>query len=82
MCVGYASDAEEKEYSIILQQALNEAVRLDKFPKSTVDIQVLVLQNDGGTYQIYTTISNFSRNRSFEHLVFDYRKFESLKVYL
>jgi hypothetical protein len=49
-CAGFASDAEEKEYSMLMLQALSVAVRLDKFPKSTVDVDVLVLQNDGGLY--------------------------------
>jgi len=44
---GFASDSEEKEYSLFVLQALSVAVRLDKFPKSTVDVDILVLQNDG-----------------------------------
>lgn len=46
--IGFASDSEEKEYSQFVLQSLSEAVRVDKFPKSTVDIDILVLQNDGG----------------------------------
>ena len=35
---------------MLIMQALSVAVRLDKFPKSTVDVNVLVLQNDGGMF--------------------------------
>lgn len=31
-----------------MSQALEVAVRLDRFPKSTVDVFALVIQNDGG----------------------------------
>ncbi|KAJ3005738.1 hypothetical protein HKX48_000496 [Thoreauomyces humboldtii] len=44
---GYMKDAEEREYSQVLEQALSPAVRLDLIPKSTVDILVNVLETDG-----------------------------------
>ncbi|KAI7888109.1 ribosomal protein S5 domain 2-type protein [Mucor mucedo] len=40
-------DAEEKEFSQVLIQALSPAVRLELLPKSAVDIYVNVLENDG-----------------------------------
>ncbi|KAI8808475.1 ribosomal protein S5 domain 2-type protein [Cladochytrium replicatum] len=44
---GYVQDAQEKEFSTILQQSLAPAVRLDLIPKSTIDVFVQVLENDG-----------------------------------
>ncbi|KAI8994371.1 ribosomal protein S5 domain 2-type protein [Gaertneriomyces semiglobifer] len=46
---GYQKDNQEKEYSLFLEQALTPAVRLDRLPKSAVDIFVQVLENDGST---------------------------------
>lgn len=44
---GHMQDAEEKQNSIVLKQALEPAVCLQEFPNFQVDIYVLVLQNDG-----------------------------------
>ncbi|KAL1924603.1 uncharacterized protein VTP21DRAFT_4257 [Calcarisporiella thermophila] len=44
---GHQQDAQEKELSAFLTQALSPAVRLELFPKSTVDIFIHILQNDG-----------------------------------
>lgn len=41
-------DEEEKDLSLQVQRALSMCVRLDKYPKSTVDVYCLVLQDDGG----------------------------------
>eukprot|EP00026_Physarum_polycephalum_P014604 Phypoly_transcript_15141.p1 GENE.Phypoly_transcript_15141~~Phypoly_transcript_15141.p1 ORF type:complete len:269 (+),score=38.80 Phypoly_transcript_15141:136-942(+) len=57
---GFASDAEEKEYSMLMLQALSVAVRLDKFPKSTVDVDVLVLQNDGAALSTAITCASLA----------------------
>ncbi|KND01094.1 uncharacterized protein SPPG_04185 [Spizellomyces punctatus DAOM BR117] len=43
----YIKDSQEKEYSLVLRQALAPAVRLDLLPKSTVDVFVQVLESDG-----------------------------------
>lgn len=43
----HQQDNEERDYSSILLQALEPAVRLEKFPKAQIDIFVTVLQNDG-----------------------------------
>ncbi|KAG0236747.1 hypothetical protein BGW41_000338 [Actinomortierella wolfii] len=40
-------DAQEKELSQVLSQALAPAVRLELFPKSVIDVYVTVLENDG-----------------------------------
>lgn len=42
------NDGEALHFSQLLEEALAPAVCLHKFPKSTVDVFVLVLQNDGG----------------------------------
>ncbi|KAI8875462.1 ribosomal protein S5 domain 2-like protein [Backusella circina FSU 941] len=44
---GHIKDAEEKELSQVLIQALAPAVRLELLPKSAVDIYVNVLESDG-----------------------------------
>jgi len=44
----HQQDAQEKDLSVIIQQALEPAVRLEKFPKSRMDVFVTVLQDDGG----------------------------------
>ncbi|KAI7872496.1 ribosomal protein S5 domain 2-type protein [Spinellus fusiger] len=42
-------DPQEKEFSQILVQALAPAVRLDLLPKSSIDIYVNILENDGSS---------------------------------
>ncbi|CAO3592782.1 unnamed protein product [Absidia cylindrospora] len=44
---GHMRDAQEREFSHTLIQALTPAVRLELIPKSAVDIYVNVLENDG-----------------------------------
>jgi len=44
----HMQDAEERDISVILTQSLEPAVRLEKFPKSRMDVFVTVLQDDGG----------------------------------
>lgn len=40
-------DAEEKDLSNIITQALEPAVMMEKFPKAQIDIYIMVLENDG-----------------------------------
>ncbi|OSC99067.1 mRNA transport regulator 3 [Trametes coccinea BRFM310] len=40
-------DAEDRSVAVQIQQALNAAVRLELLPKSTIDIFVTVIENDG-----------------------------------
>lgn len=44
----HQQDAEEKEMSLIVQQAMESAVILSKFPKTRVDIFITILEDDGG----------------------------------
>ncbi|KAI9206875.1 ribosomal protein S5 domain 2-type protein [Polychytrium aggregatum] len=44
---GYPKDPVEKEFGILIKQALSPAVRFETFPKSTVDIFVYVIESDG-----------------------------------
>lgn len=39
---------EEKEYPVMLHKALESAVALHTFPKTTVDVFALILQSGGG----------------------------------
>jgi exosome complex component MTR3 len=43
----HQQDTEEKDFSAILQQALEPAILLEKFPKARMDVYVTVLQDDG-----------------------------------
>lgn len=40
-------DAQEKELSQLVFEALAPSIRLDLLPKSTIDIYISVLENDG-----------------------------------
>ncbi|CAN8003289.1 unnamed protein product [Ixodes pacificus] len=42
------NDTEARQYSQLLEEALAPVVCLHKFPKSTVDVFVFVIENDGG----------------------------------
>lgn len=54
---GYIKNAQEREFSLILQQAFSPAVRLNLYPKSTIDIYVTVLENDGTAACLAAAIS-------------------------
>ncbi|XP_064652214.1 exosome complex component MTR3-like [Lineus longissimus] len=43
----HQADMMDKDYSVLLMDALEPAVCLDKYPKSVVDVFVTVLENDG-----------------------------------
>jgi len=43
--------------SMTMMQALEGALLLDKYPKSSIDISVLVLQDDGGSYLVHLPLS-------------------------
>ena len=45
--VGEGQGTEEKEYSAMLHKALEGAVLLHTFPKTTVDVFALILQSGG-----------------------------------
>lgn len=47
----------EKEISLLIQQALYPAVRLQQYPKSTIDIVIQVLEWDGLWSTIAASIS-------------------------
>lgn len=53
----YQRDAQEKEFSQILVQALTPAVRLDLLPKSSIDVYVNVLENDGTSSSLAAAVS-------------------------
>ena len=40
-------DAEDRSVGVQIQQALQSAVRLELLPKSTIDIFVTIIENDG-----------------------------------
>lgn len=47
---GYMQDGEEREMAGLLEQALAAAVRLERYPKSSIDVFVTVLEDDGGVF--------------------------------
>jgi len=57
---GFAPDVEERENSMLMLQALEGAVRLDRFPKSAVEVFVLVIQNDGGALSAAITCASLA----------------------
>jgi exosome complex component MTR3 len=40
-------DAEDRSVAISIHQALESSVRLELFPKSTIDIFITIIENDG-----------------------------------
>src|SRR5690242_8762424 len=48
-------DKEEKEYSELILQALEGSVILERYPKSVIDIYILVLEEDGGKFKVKNT---------------------------
>lgn len=43
----YLQDAEDRSIAVAIQQALLSSVRLELFPKSTIDIFLVVIEADG-----------------------------------
>eukprot|EP00041_Stephanoeca_diplocostata_P000460 m.14865 g.14865 ORF g.14865 m.14865 type:complete len:270 (-) comp10548_c0_seq1:199-1008(-) len=52
---GHMQDEEEKELSSVLSQTLSAAVRLDQYPKSLIDLSILVLEDDGSAFAAAVT---------------------------
>ena len=48
----YQSEA-EREKSLLLEQTLSGAILLERYPKSVIDIYIIVLEDDGGTFFNY-----------------------------
>lgn len=53
----YPRDLLEKEYAIIIQEAIAPAVRLDLYPKASIDIAVHVLDCDGSLSALAAAIT-------------------------
>ncbi|XP_033640529.1 exosome complex component MTR3-like [Asterias rubens] len=54
----HQKDNEEKQLGLVIQQALQPAICLHKFPKSQLDIFVTVLQNDGSALSAALTCAS------------------------
>jgi exosome complex component MTR3 len=54
---GHIKDAQERDYGQIVASALTPCVRLDKYPKSAVDVFVTVLQADGDAAVLAASIT-------------------------
>ena len=50
-------DSQEREFSLLLDQSLSPAVRLELYPKSTVDIYITVLETDGTAATLAASIT-------------------------
>jgi exosome complex component MTR3 len=46
----FVKSAEERELASLLAEALSVAIRLDRYPKSHIDLFVTILQADGGSW--------------------------------
>ena len=55
-----ASTAEERELSMALGSALEGSVQLDQYPKSTIAVHALVLQDDGGALAAAVTCASLA----------------------
>lgn len=56
----YAQDDDERKLSLTLQSALAPAVRLAKYPKSSIDVSVLVLQSSGSALAAAVTCASLA----------------------
>ncbi|KAL6053254.1 Exosome complex component MTR3 [Balamuthia mandrillaris] len=56
----YMPDKEEKEFSMLMQQALEVSLILDTFPKAEVDVFALVLQADGSALSAAITAASLA----------------------
>ncbi|KAJ8331419.1 hypothetical protein BDV3_000787 [Batrachochytrium dendrobatidis] len=54
---GYVKDDQEKEFSMVLEQALTPSIRLENYPKFTIQVFVIVLENDGSMSALAAAIS-------------------------
>ncbi|XP_062922676.1 exosome complex component MTR3 isoform X1 [Mobula hypostoma] len=50
----------EKEYSLILEQSLQPAICLHKYPRSQIEVYVVVLENDGSTLAAALTCASMA----------------------
>jgi len=55
-----AGSPQEKELSMALAAALEGSVQLDQYPKSTIAVNVLVLQDDGGALAAATSCASLA----------------------
>ncbi|BFI28441.1 exosome complex component MTR3 [Marchantia polymorpha subsp. ruderalis] len=53
-------DVSDKEFSVLLHKALEDAVDLHSFPKTTVDVFALVLQSGGGDLPAIITCASLA----------------------
>ena len=56
----HARSSEEKEPSLQVHRALEVSVRLEKYPKSVIDVFIMVLDNDGGVLPLAITCSSLA----------------------
>ncbi len=56
----HARSSEEKEPSLQVHRALEVSVRLEKYPKSVIDIFIMVLDNDGGVLPLAITCGSLA----------------------
>ena len=57
---GYQQDQEEKEYSVIMEDALANSICLEKYPKSRFDCHILILEDDGAALPIAITAASLA----------------------
>jgi len=52
--------ADEREMSLLLGQVLSASVLREKYPKSAIDVFVMVVEDDGGTLAVALACPNAS----------------------
>lgn len=53
-------EQDELESSAFMNRALEVSVRIDKYPKSSIDVYALVLQDDGGALSAAITCASLA----------------------
>jgi exosome complex component MTR3 len=56
----YQQDKEERDYSLLMVQALEVSVIVEKFPKSVIDVYVTVIESDGSALSAAITCASMA----------------------
>lgn len=46
-CHRFVKDAEDRSLAVSIHQAIVSSIRLELFPKSTIDVFITIIENDG-----------------------------------
>ncbi|KAI8913352.1 ribosomal protein S5 domain 2-type protein [Gorgonomyces haynaldii] len=54
----YVKDDQEKEYSLMMEQSLRPAIRMDIYPNEQISVHTIILENDGTSACLAAAISS------------------------